>query len=151
VSTDIGMAQLTRQPDETDYEKQAEVWMTSADDDVLGCRASGHAFPKIRATRAGKLPKGVSARRQWDGCYQLTSVCRDCGTERTITTLPGGMIDLPAHYKYVYPVDSEGRNRYAAPKGTGGFTSRRECLREAWRRALETIQTEGGEAASETD
>lgn len=133
--------------DEADRQKAAEEWRHNADDDILGCRAAGHAFPKIRTTRAGRLPKGISARRQFDGSYQITSTCRDCGTERTITTLPGGMIDLPATYKYTYPTDSQGRNRYAAPKGSAEWVGRRACLYEVWRRALETITAADPEPA----
>ena len=146
MTTSAALDQYTYE-DEADRKKAAEEWRHNADDDILGCRASGHAFAKIRTTSSGRLPKGITARRQFDGSYQITNTCRDCGTERTITTLPGGMIDLPAHYRYEYPKDSQGRNRYAAPKGSAEWTSRRECLYEVWRRTLETITAADPETA----
>ena len=108
------------------FEETPEEWLAKADDKILACRGQGHSWPKLRA---GRTPKGLTARRQIDGCYQLTFICRDCGMERTMTTLPTGEIDFPAKYTYKAP---EG---YKTPKGS--FITRRECLAEEWRRVLE--------------
>jgi hypothetical protein len=118
-----------------DAERRAADWLTAADDEILACRATGHAFPKLRA-RSGKLPRGVAAYRQRDGAYMIESTCRDCGTVRTLVTLPGGHLDLPARYTYRWP---EG---YATPKGAG--VTRRQALSELWDRTLDTITQEAG-------
>jgi hypothetical protein len=117
-------------PDRDGPSREGRDWLHAADDDLLACRATGHAFPKIRA-RSGKLPRGISARRQHDGAFQIAQTCRDCGTRRWLTTLPGGELDLPARYSYEYPIG------YASPKGS--HVNRRLALAEVWRRALETV------------
>jgi|SRR5215472_1425387 len=106
----------------------AAEWIVHVDDKILACRGQGHAFPKIRT---GSLPKGMRAVRQHDGSFQITFICRDCGTERTLTTLPTGNLDLPAKYKYKHPPG------YKTPKGSS--ISRRECLAESWRRTMEAL------------
>ena len=125
-------AETHLRPADQDEAQQAGTWLHDTDDKILACRGQGHAFPKLRGARGG-LPRGIQAARQHDGGYQITSTCRDCGVKRTLTTLPGGVLDLPAKYTYEYP---EG---YAAPKGTANLTGRRECLRELWRRQLENL------------
>jgi hypothetical protein len=125
-----------------DPEGTAADWLTSADDRYLACRGAGHAFPKLRAGRGGKLPRGLRATPQHDGAYQLVMTCRDCGTERTLTTLPGGELDLPARYTYRHP---EG---YKTPKGAGEYVTRRACLAESWRRAREAMAAEAAQDAS---
>jgi hypothetical protein len=128
--------------DETHYatiEKQAEAYLNDTDDAILACRGQGHAWPKLRAPKAGRsrlLPKGIEAQRFTDGSWQITSTCPDCGMQRTLTTLPGGPIDHPAQYRYVQP---EG---YKAPKGSG--ITRRDCLDETWRRLREAMPAERG-------
>jgi hypothetical protein len=113
---------------------QAAEWLQSADDKILACRGWGHSWPKVRA---GRMRKGISAVRQHGGCYQVTFTCADCGMERTLTTLPGGQLDLPAKYTYRQP------KGYASPKGSG--ISRRDCAGESWRRAVETVAATGSE------
>ena len=111
---------------QTDADVLANDWVVQASDEVLACRAQGHAWPKLRA---GRLPEGIALKRERDGCYQIESTCRDCGMVRTITTLPSGMIDYPATYRYVQP------DGYRSP--VGSEVTRRECLAEIWRRARE--------------
>ena len=103
-------------------------WIKHTDDKYLACRAAGHAWPKIRP---GRMGKHLRATRQHDGSYQLVQICRDCGMERTLATLPTGDIDFPARYRYVQP------DGYKAPKGSN--VSPRECLAEVWRRTRETM------------
>lgn len=113
---------------EPDPEADAADWLAATDDRLLACRAQGHAFPKLRA---GRVPRGIRATRQHDGAYQVTSTCRDCGTERTLTTLPGGALDLPASYTYRWP------RGYATP--AGAHITRRMALAELWDRAIERV------------
>lgn len=109
--------------------ESADDWLARTDDQLLACRATGHAWPKIRPGRLGN--KYLQATRQRDGAYQLIQICRDCGMERTLTTLPTGDIDFPARYQYRQP------DGYKAPKGSG--IKPRECLAEVWRRTRETM------------
>ncbi len=106
-------------------------WIKHANDSVIACRAAGHAWPKLKP---GKTSRYIKVTPQHDGAYQLVQICRDCGMERTLTTLPGGEIDFPAHYRYVQP------DGYKAPKGT--HVKPRECLAEAWRRVREEMNKE---------
>lgn len=87
----------------------AKDFLLNIDNDLLACRGQGHAWPKLKPSKRPK--RGIRAVPQRDGCYQLTTTCRDCGMERVLTTLPGGAIDHPARYTYRAP---EG---YRAPKG----------------------------------
>ena len=109
-----------------------EGWLQHTDDKFLACRAQGHAFPKLRK---GKLPKGMSAVRQHDGAFELIAVCRDCGTERRLNTLPKGELGFPARYRYAYP---EG---YKSPKRSG--VTGRLALLELWRRTMEGMAVRG--------
>ena len=87
-------------------------FVATLDDSFLSCRGDRHSFPKLRA-RNGKLPRGISVSRQHDGCFSLTFVCPDCGTERTRVTLPGGRYDPAAAYTYRYPPG------YLSPRDSG--------------------------------
>lgn len=109
-------------------EQAGKDWLHDADDDLLACRAQGHAWPKLRRGRQ----QGISSLRQRDGSYMIRSECRDCGTARTLVTLPGGALDYPARYTYEYP------RGYASPKGSG--VTRRDALDEIWRRNLEDMR-----------
>lgn len=75
--------------------------LNELDDRHLACRAGRHSWPVLIPGR--KLPKGISATRQADGCYQVTETCAVCDEERTKTTLPNGVYDQSATYKYRYP------------------------------------------------
>lgn len=104
-------------------------FVTSMDDDFLSCRGDRHNFPKFRATRNGKLPRGIKVTRQRDGCFQITSTCPDCGTERWRVTLPGGRYDASAAYRYRHP------KGYLSPRDAG--LARSDFTAEILRRALE--------------
>jgi hypothetical protein len=91
-------------------QRSPEDFVNSLDDDFLSCRGDRHSFPKLRP---GPMPRGVNAVRQFDGSFQLTFTCPDCGTERTRTTLSGGGIERPVRYTYRYP------QGYQSPKGSG--------------------------------
>lgn len=132
------MATRIRRVDQTALESP-EYWLSKAPDHVLACRGQGHRFPKIKSSRA---PRGVKARRQRDGGYQVTFTCPDCGTERTLVTLPGGALeDAPRRYTYKYADD------YRAPKGT----SRTACFEETWHRVLEDLKVKGDADVIEMD
>lgn len=79
------------------------------DDEWLSCKGDRHDFPKLRV---GPLPPGVDAQPLRKGVYQLTYTCPDCGTQRTKTTLRGGIV-AQANYKYYHPTG------YLAPPGAG--------------------------------
>jgi hypothetical protein len=111
-----------------DEDKEAQDWLYKTDDVIIACRGQGHAWPKLPRTHSKKM-KGVRLSRDYDGSVQIESTCRDCGMVRVLTTLPSGVLDLPAKYQYTQP---EG---YKAPKGIP--ISRRECMAESWRRAME--------------
>jgi hypothetical protein len=112
-------------------EESPEDWLFNAPDSVLACRGQGHAWPKLRA---GRLPKGARATRMHNGSWELITICRDCGMERRLVTLPTGDIDYPAKYSYKQP---EG---YKTPKGSE--ITRRQCFGEEWRRMREDMQSE---------
>jgi hypothetical protein len=110
-------------------EETPEDWLYNTSDIILACRGQGHAWPKLRA---GRLPKGVNAIRQIDGSWEIVSICRDCGMERRLVTLPTGDIDYPARYTYKSP------KGYKTPKGSE--ITRRDCLSEGWRRMREDMK-----------
>jgi hypothetical protein len=83
--------------------------LNTISDGIASCKGDRHDFPKMRV---GPLPKGVTSRPVRQGVYQLTYTCPDCGTQRTRTTLRGGILS-GAKYRYKY--DDE----YLAPKGAG--------------------------------
>jgi hypothetical protein len=117
-------------PDPAELARSAQEWIYHADDKVLACRGQGHNWPKL-PRKKGRLPRGVRLSIYDEfGCFAITQRCLDgCGKERTLITLPGGQLDLPAKYQYNNPP------RYVAPKGVP--VGRRACLAEVWRRALE--------------
>jgi hypothetical protein len=140
-------ARLARADEEPDLRTpeqlaDADEYLTKTDDVILACRGQGHAWPKLRTGRKAKpLPKGITARKWYDGSWQITSTCLDCGMERTLTTRPGdGLLDYPAQYRYVQP---EG---YASPKGSG--ITRRDALSESWRRVLDVIGSQPAEGVA---
>lgn len=106
---------------------EAQEYLNHTDDTILGCRGQGHSWPKLH-----KTGKGIRIVREREGGYQIVSICSDCGMERTLTTLPNGIIEHPAKYQYRQP------KGYKAPKGSN--VSRRDCLDELWRRVLEDIK-----------
>lgn len=110
----------------------SDEWIKQASDTVIGCRAQGHAWPKLRIKKQNSKYIRIETDGR-DGSWQLTQICRDCGMERTLTTLPGSHdIDLPAKYQYHQP------DGYKVPKGVQ--ISRRECFAEAWRRSREDMR-----------
>jgi len=84
--------------------------LNALSDDFVSCKGDRHDFPKLRV---GPLPKGVKAVPIRQGQYQLTYTCPDCGTERTKTTLKGGILNSSALYSYKHPPG------YLAPPGAG--------------------------------
>jgi hypothetical protein len=111
---------------EIEIGESAEQWIHHADDSIIACRATGHGWPKIKP---GKASRYIKVTPDHDGCYQLVQICRDCGMQRMMTTLPGGEINFPAKYSYIQP------DGYKSPKGSHVIP--RDCLAEAWRRTLE--------------
>jgi hypothetical protein len=106
-------------------------YLNGIDDDIVACKGGHHDWPHIKP---GKLPKGVQAVPQRDGCFQIRETCRSCRLVRIKTTLPGGYYDASA--KYVY-TDSVG---YYAPSGLG--VTRYEYAAELYRRLAESILKE---------
>lgn len=84
--------------------------LNALSDEFVSCKGDRHDFPKLRV---GPLPKGVTAKPIRQGQYQLTYICPDCGTERTKTTLKGGILNSSAVYSYKHP------DGYLAPAGAG--------------------------------
>ena len=110
-----------------EIESTREDWIFHTSDTIMACRGQGHAWPKLKPGRV--KTKYMRITTEHDGCYMLTQICRDCGTERELVTAPGGEIDFPAQYRYTQP------DGYKTPKGSK--ITRRECLIELWRRTRE--------------
>lgn len=108
----------------------AAEWLFRTSDAILACRGQGHAWPKLTPGKRNR--RGIRYTRWSDGSVELHFTCSDCGAERIIVTNPGGVIELPAKYRYVHPPG------YKAPKGVA--ISRRECFRESNRRWLDEMQ-----------
>jgi hypothetical protein len=110
--------------------------LNALSDEFVSCKGDRHDFPKLRV---GPLPKGVAATPIRQGQYQLTYTCPDCGTERTKTTLKGGILNSSAVYSYKHPVG------YLAPKGAGLVKA--DYARELGRRVAPHVkaQAHGGE------
>jgi hypothetical protein len=71
------------------------------DDSIVGCRAWGHDWPKLRPGK--RIPRGYRPALQTDGTVLVTEVCGQCGKERYSYTLRGGVFDRAAHRVYVDP------------------------------------------------
>jgi hypothetical protein len=115
-------------------QSSAQDWLHTADDDILGCRGQGHRYPKLRAGR--RKIKGIQVRPPVDGIYQIEATCPDCGTIRIENTLPGGALERPVRYRYIYP------DNYRPAKGTlqeGERITRQASFGETWRRSREEI------------
>jgi hypothetical protein len=110
-------------------ERQAD-WLHNLPDKFIPCRGDHHDWPVLKP---GKLPRGIRAIPLHDGSFEMTAICRNCGRERTKTTLPRGVYDRDA--KYVYR-DPEG---YKAPPGLG--LSRQDYIAELYRRVAESLVT----------
>jgi len=110
----------------------------SLSDEFASCKGDRHDFPKLRP---GPLPKGVKAAHVRMGVYQLTYTCPDCGTERTKTTLKGGILDSSAVYSYKHP------KGYLAPPGSG--LTKADYSRELGKRLAPYVKADahGGEVA----
>jgi hypothetical protein len=111
---------------------EAQDWLYSADNKVLGCKGQRHDFPILRPGRS--LPRGLRIEGPYhDGVMELVFTCRaGCGTVRRLVTAPAAQLDLPAMYRYKY------HDAYKYPKGSG--ITKRDCLYETWRRAKEDLQ-----------
>ncbi len=83
-------------------EQQARDFLANLPDDQLECMSQRHVWPVIDLHKTS-LPKGISAARQHDGCYQVRETCPNCGKVRWYTTLPGGVFDVNAQYRYEDP------------------------------------------------
>ena len=114
--------------DRQELQQRQKDWLHHLPDKFIPCRGDHHDWPILKP---GPLPRGVRAIPQRDGCYQLVIACRQCGRERTKTTLPGGGYDRSAIYKYR---DPEG---YAAPKGLD--LTRADYTAELYRRIAEDL------------
>lgn len=102
-------------------------YLHDLDDNIVVCKGQRHDFAKIRP---GKLPRGLEAVPQKDGCYQIRQRCRNgCGVVRTMTTLPGGVFDMDVQYRYEYENPA-----FHAPRDTG--LTARDYMAEAVRRAV---------------
>lgn len=77
-------------------------YLADMDDEQLACRAGRHSWPILIPGR--KIPRGIRATlNAHDGSYQITETCPVCGETRTKTTLPRGVYDRNAVYRYEYP------------------------------------------------
>lgn len=110
-------------------------WLqTVASDEVVECHAQGHGFEKLTVR---KTRKGVVAVPQQDGAWQIQEPCRNCGTVRTFTTLPGGRLLYSGSFDYDYQWPKE----YHPPKGSD--LSKADWKQELWRRAMHRLITGG--------
>jgi hypothetical protein len=112
--------------------RSAERLLSEIDDDQLACRAGRHDWPVLKAG-AKKLPKGMAASRQADGCFQITETCGNCRKKRVTTTLPGGVFDVDARRDYEDP-----ENWVKIPRDLG--LTRRDLVGENWRRCFPLIE-----------
>jgi hypothetical protein len=119
---------------------EARDWLEHVDDAFLACRGN-HNFPKMRLT-GGKLPDGITARRQTDRSYQITEICPDCGVKRTYSTVPDGWLGTKHHYVYDWP------DGYRMPYGASAFISIADCRGELWRRIREQLDAEDDRRAA---
>lgn len=138
------MALKLIQPGETEAEAEGRRWLReAASDAVITCHGQGHLFPRLRADNKS-LP-GVVPVRQHDGGWQLRQPCPSgCGVVRTITTLPGGIIDRSCDYDYEYPAD--GPDGYHPPKGAN--LRPRDYLEETSRRMQGILMREAEREAA---
>lgn len=114
-------------------------WLSTADDIVVACRATGHAWPKLLP---GKVGDAIHAVPTEGGRVELIFDCLDgCGVSRRQITKPGGRLDEEAHYYYTYP---EG---YHSPKGSD--LNRRDAFREGYRRIQEELFAREGVRAAQ--
>jgi hypothetical protein len=81
--------------------------MASISDGQLICLSMHrHDFPSdTLSPRDTKLPKGMEARLERQGSYQITDTCRRCGKKRTFDTPTGDLFGQRAGYKYERPDD----------------------------------------------
>lgn len=107
--------------------KQAKLArLAKLSDEQLACRAGHHDWPKLIPGR--EIPKGISSvRNPQDGSYLVTETCSVCDKQRWKVTLPKGVWDLDAGYRYD---DPEGWIRFAV----GEEISRRDIVAELYRR-----------------
>lgn len=108
-------------------ERQAD-WLHNLPNKFIPCRGDRHDFPVLKP---GPLPRGIRAIPQHDGSFQMVSICRNCGRERTKTTLPAGVYDFSAKYTYKDPAG------YKAPRGLG--LTRADYIAELYRRVAESL------------
>jgi hypothetical protein len=100
--------------------------LSELSDEHLACRAGHHSWPKLIPGRA--IPRGVkSVRNPEDGSYLVTQTCDVCGKERWKVTLPKGVWDLDAGWRYD---DPEGWIRFAIEEEI----SKRDLTAELYRR-----------------
>lgn len=109
-------------------------YLHGLDDKLLACRGDHHVWPQMKVGRV--LPRGMSAVRQRDGCFQLRQRCSNCGMVRTKMTLPGGRWDLDAGWVY-----TDKPRGYAAPKGSE--ITRLDAVAELGRRIQDAITATG--------
>ena len=112
-------------------EQLADAFFAKVDDRQLECMTQRHQWPVINL-RNRALPKGISATRQHDGCYQIRETCPNCGKVRWYTTLPGGVFDVQVHYRYEDPQNW-------TTKHDDIELTRRDYKAELFRRAAEQL------------
>ena len=108
------------------------------DDRIIECRGAGHDWPQLKV---GFLPKNVRAVPARDGSFQMVITCRNCGRERTRTTLPGGYYDDTIRFAYRGGV--EGFN--ARPGSDRAALAKPDYTAELYRRMAENA-TLGGDS-----
>jgi hypothetical protein len=116
---------------QNDHDVTVKERLHSLDDQTVACRGDHHDWPVLQP---GRLPEGISARPQADGCYQIRVTCRNCGRVRVKTTLPRGLYDGSAAWRY-----EGGPKDFREPPGMG--MSRADYTTELWHRMSETIRT----------
>lgn len=80
---------------------EADEYLARMDNAFAECRGQHHDWPILKIGR--KPPRNWRGVRQADGCFRITETCKNCGMERTTTTLPGGLTDENARYAYSRP------------------------------------------------
>lgn len=112
-------------------EQQSKAFLGTVPDDQLECMTQRHPWPLIDL-RDKRLPKGIRAVRQHDGCYQIEETCPNCGKARWYTTLPGGVFDVNVIYRYKDP-------QGWVTKHDDVEATRRDYKAELFRRAAEQL------------
>lgn len=83
----------------TDTRRKSLADLKHVSDDTVVCRGDHHDWPQLRP---GPLPKGIRSYPTGyrDGSQMVVETCKACGRERYKITLPKGVWDISAGWRY---------------------------------------------------